>query len=466
LLAISLIAGCADTSASAGAELASTETDGETGDPVEGLCQNDAPGLQRPENWTRESHCKGEPADYERLFVADAVQRLDITISAADAQAMQDDLAQMFGPFGAGGMPMSNSEEDPIYVPVRMEYDGLLWEDVGMRYKGNSSLKFSWASGVPKLSFRLNFDKYADDTSETENMRFWGFREMTFASSYKDPSFLRDRISAEIFRDAGVPAAHSSYIELWVDQGAGPVYWGVYVMIEDVSDELIQTQYDEGGNLYKPEGPGATWSDFDAESFVKKTNEDAGDWSDVEAAIDALHADRSDPASWRAGLEAVFDVPMFLRWLSINQTLHNWDTYGVAPHNYYVYANPQTGLLTWIPWDLNLTFFPGTAKSPLSVMCDEAGDDWPLIRFLLDDEVYRANYITELDRTVHEVIDPADFEARVSAYHQLLEPYVEAEEAPYTQLDSYQEFADSLYDGQNALVPYLAGRIAAVEAEL
>jgi len=460
--------GTDQSSGTEGTSADQTSTADETGVDM-GLCSGDPLDLERPEHWTRESHCKGEPADYDRLFDDDAVQRIDITIAAADADAMDDDLSEMLGPFGGGGMmPPPMSDEDPIYVPVRIDYEGQVWEQVGMRYKGNSSLRFSWQQGVPKLSFRLNFDKFADNIAETNDQRFWGFRKMTFASSYMDPSFLRDKISAEIFRDAGVPAAHSSFIELWVDRGEGPTYWGVYVMIEDVSDELIQTQYNEGGNLYKPEGMGADFTTFNADAFPKKTNEEAGDWSDVQGAISALHADPSDAAAWREGLEEAFDVPTFLRWLAVNQTLHNWDTYGVAPHNYYIYADPDDGgRLTWIPWDLNLTFYPGTAgHMALSVLLDEVGDNWPLIRLLLDDPVYGQLYLDELDRTVHEVLDPAALEAKLNAYHDMLDPYVQAEEAPYTQLMNYGEFADSLYDAPYALVPYLSERIAVVESVL
>jgi hypothetical protein len=370
-------AGSSESDSAASSESGTSES-GETTAGVEPLCADDPPELERPEHWTRASHCKGEPADYPRLFDDTKVQRIDIRIDAADAAAAYDDLTALLGPFG-GDMtmgPPASLDQDPIYVPVQIEYDGQVWDDVGMRYKGNSSLRFSWQQGVPKLSFRLHFDNFADDTPELVNQRFWGFRKLTFSSSYKDPSFLRDKLAAELFRAAGVPAAESSFIELWVDQGEGATYWGVYIMIEDVSDEMIQTQYTGGGNLYKPEGPGADWTAFNEQAFIKKTNEDLADWSDVEAAIAALHADRSDPVAWREGLEAVFDVPTFVRWLAINQTLQNWDTYGVAWHNYYVYADPDDGgRLTWIPWDLNLVLSPGSgAHTPLSVLLDEVDD--------------------------------------------------------------------------------------------
>jgi hypothetical protein len=436
-----------------------------------GLCAEDPTSLVRPEHWTRASHCKYEDANYELLFPDDEVQRLDIIMSPEDAQAMYDDLEQMLGPFGGGNQqpPGPSENEDPIYIPTTVRFGEHTWTEVGMRYKGNSSLKFAWSDGILKLSFRLHFDNFADETPELEDQRFWGFRKMTFASAYKDPSYLRDKVAAEVFRDFGVPAARSSYVELWVDQGEGPAYWGVYVMIEDPSDELVQTQFSEGGNLYKPEGPGADWTYFDQAGFVKKTNEDSSDWSDVEAAIEALHADPSDDAAWRAQLDSTFDVEHFLRFLAVNQTLQNWDTYGVAPHNYYVYADPDDGhRLTWIPWDLNLTFFEGSGgHTALSILLEEVnGASWPLIRFVLDDPVYGPAYLAILGELYDTAFDVNAIENRMIAYHDLVAPYVADEVAPYTHLVNDQEFADSLYELPTAIIPKLHERRDALEAAI
>jgi hypothetical protein len=63
-------------------------------------------------------------------------------------------------------------------------------------------------------------------------------------------------------------------------------------------------------------------------------------------------------------------------------------------------------------------------------------------------------------------VDLGALESKINAYHALLDPYVQAEQAPYTQLLNYQAFADSVYAGQYALVPYLADRVATVEAAL
>ncbi len=388
-----------------------------------------------------------EPPDYDLLFQDGVVQRIDIEIGAADHQAMMDDLAALFP---AGGM--GSFDADPIYVPVTVRFGDRTWSYVGMRYKGNSSLRTAWQTGVRKLSFRLNFDKYEDVYPETTNQKFHGFKEMTFSNGFKDPSLIRDKTAADIFRAAGVPAARSAFIRVYVDVGEGPVYFGLYTMIEDPSDAMLDAQFADGsGNLYKPEGESATWGSFAAADFEKKTNETSG-FEDVQAAITALNADRADAAAWRAGLEAAFDVAGFLRVLAVNQTMVNWDSYGCIAHNYYLYGDPSAGgRLVWFPWDLNEALYAGMTPPncyPQSVMLDEVGTRWPLIRNLLDDPTYRAAYQAELTTVVNGAFATAAVEAQLDANHALISPYVIGPEAietpPYTFLRAATDFPNAL----------------------
>lgn len=446
-------------------------------------CDADDADQVRPDGWGRASHCKGEDADYARLFDADVVHRLDIVVSPEMYQASMDDLDELLGgsgggfPGGPGGGSLDGGD-NPVWVPVEVRYDGLTWWNVGMRYKGNSSLRSSYNQGVKKLSFRLDFDEFEADFPEIDDQRFFGFKKMTFSNGFKDASLIRDRLAADIFRDAGVPAARGSFAAVWVDYGDGPVYFGLYTMIEDPSDELLETQFDDdSGNLYKPEGDAATWADgtWDPTHFDKKTNEDAADWSDILAAWDALHSDESDAAAWRAGLEAVLDVDGFLMWLAVNQAIQHWDTYGTMNHNYYVYADPSAGgRLVWFPWDLNEALVsksggPGGSGAANSVMCDVVGDGWPMIRFLLDDPTYRAQYKTNLQAVLDGPFAEAEVGERAQAYHDLIAPYIVGPEAveasPYT-LTTAANFEASLSSGSSALLPHISSRHSAVSSAL
>ena len=385
----------------------------------------------RPDGWTRETHHKSADANYNLLFPENSVPRIDITIDPVDFQMMESNLDTLY----------IMSPEDPIYVPVTIHFNGYTWWHAGLRYKGQSSLFMARQSGKKKLPFRLNMDMFEDDFPEIDDQRFYGFDKMTFSNNWYDPSYLHDRICGEIFRAGGVPAARGGFCRVFIDTGSGPVYWGLYTMIEDPSDQMLTYQFeDDSGNLYKPEGYGAEFSTFVQEAYVKKTNEDIEDYSDVQALISALNASRTDAAVWRAGLEAVFNVDSFLRWLAINTTIVNFDTYGWVTKNYYVYQDlADNGRLVWIPWDLNFGLSmtnPWNISIP-SLSLSEISSQWPLIRYLMDDPFYNNFYHMEMIIALDGCFNEVSVTAKINQYSELIRSYVvgaEGESSEYSYL--------------------------------
>lgn len=452
-------------------------------EPAAPTMQPAMPQMPRPPGWQELSHAKGAKPDYARLFADAKVQRIDIEMSAESKRMMDADLEKLLGPmpepgagfpWGGGMMGMMGMmrdptmlyEGEPIYVPVTVRYDGGVWTKVAMRLKGNSSLASAYRMGIQKYGFRLDFDRYEMEHPETLDQRFYGFGKMTFSSAFRDPSLIRDKLAADILSSLGMVSARCAFYRVYVDAGAGPVYWGLYTMIEDPSDQLVEAQFaDKSGNLYKPDGPGADWrTPFTMEAFEKKSNEDKADFSDVMAAVSALHAARTDAATWRAGLEARFNVKRFLDVLAFSRATGHWDGYGVMAHNYYLYADPtDMGRLLWISWDHNLSLQQNLFGGGLTVMMDEITEQWPLIRFLLDDPVYRMQYQESLRAALGGLYEKAKFEAHARQLHTLVSPYViggageTGEKAPYTFITEPDQF-------RNALTEPGTGMLEAAEA--
>lgn len=501
----------------------------------------DGTGLNRSADWTEETHGNDAAPNYSVVFPDDAVNEITIAVSPENWQIMLDDMTTEFGEFGGssttqareiggggGGNPEDAFDFTPVTVPVDITFNDTEWTDVGIRFKGQSTLGNTWTSGSYKISLKLNFDKFEDENPDIKNQRFYGFDELNLKSGYGDSSLMRDKIAPEIFSDAGVVAPDTAFYRVYVDYGEGPVYFGLYTMIESVEDTLIETCFeDDSGNVYKPEGDGATFAEgtFDTESFEKKTNEDDEDWSDVEALYTILNDDTrtTDPEEWRDNLEEEFNVDGFIRWLAVNTVIQNWDSYGIASKNYYLYTNPADETITWIPWDNNEaisagkntdtagrqpmeipndglttdngqtnTAIPdfggdmqppewaegedtmppargdrimggqrmappfdttenegmrqnggGGKGTPLSLSLDEVDDSWPLIRYLMDDPVYHAMYLDDLEEVVTTVFEPEAMEAAYQFNHDLISPYVtgtEGEQDGYTNLKSPAAF--------------------------
>ncbi|MBC8375089.1 MAG: CotH kinase family protein [FCB group bacterium] len=415
-----------------------------------------------PTDWTSESHSKSADPNFDEVFDNSAVKRLDIVISENNWQVMLDDMTNLYGAFGAsaggppGGPPGGGpggvlvETDNPIFIPADVFYNDIQWYKVGVRFKGNSSLQSSWQSGILKLSLKLDFDEFEDDYPQINNQRFYGFKKLSLKNNFEDQSFLREKVTAEIFRDAGLAVSHTAFYDLYIDTGDGPEYFGLYTLVEEVDDTVIETQFASvDGNLYKPEYTGASFEEgtFSESDFTKKTNEDDNDWSDIQALFEALHADTrsNNPEAWRTDLDSIFDTDVFLKYLAVNTVVQNWDTYGRMTHNYYLYNNPDNGKLTWIPWDNNEALQDGKMGGSLNLdFSDLLSGNWPLIEYLYADDVYRNKYDTYVNETRSTVFAPGNIQVKYAEYAALVEPSAVAEIAGLTFLYSSSNFQSAI----------------------
>lgn len=451
----------------------------------------DSVGSESNPDWTTESHSNGVDPNYAVVFPQDKVNSLEITLTAADWTAIKADMQTKSGSaFGAGGgmnnggnqgglppggnppsggIPGGNGNNggnngaldlingDPIYVAATMKFNGKVWNKVGFRLKGNSSLSSTWRAGIYKLPFRLKMDEYEDQYPEIDNQRFYGFQELSMSPAYSDNSLIREKVVADIFRMGGVAAAQTAFYKIYIDFGEGLKYCGVYTMVEVIDDTMVKSQFGEDkGNIYKPE---STFQTFVQSQFEKKNNETTADYSDVQAFVAALNStDRTtNPTQWRTNLEKTFNVDNYLKYLAINNTIVNWDSYGAMAHNYYLYNSP-TNKLTWIPWDHNMSMTStstnggnmaggGGGRSAVSLAMTEVGTGWPLIRNVAADAVYYAKYKQYVRTFTDNVFTPTKMNELFDKYTTLITPYIngaEKEVAPYTNLTNTAEFTAAL----------------------
>lgn len=401
-------------------------------------------------DWTDDTHSKSADPNFDEVFEDEAVKRLDIVITEERWQSMLDDMTSLYGAFGGSGGPggggLAEVDEDPIFVPGDVMYNGKEWYRVGVRFKGNSSLQSSWSSGILKLSFKLDFDEFEDQYPQIDNQRFYGFKKLSLKNNYNDKSMLREKVATDIFRDAGIASSHAAFYTVYVDHGDGPQYFGVYTLVEEVDDTVIDTQFsDNDGNLYKPDGTGASFAEgtFTEDVFVKKTNEDEADFSDIQSVFTALHATNrtTDPETWRANLESVFDTDTFLKYLAVNTVIQNWDTYGRMTHNYYLYNNPDTEKLSWIPWDNNEALQNGNREGSLALdFSDLNHTQWPLIGYLYEDATYRAQYDAYVLEVVDNAFNVSTMQSKYAVYSALVEPYANLEVSGFSFLSSSADF--------------------------
>lgn len=418
----------------------------------EELSTNPTKTLSIPD-WTDASHGNKADPDYEIVFPQDKVNTLALIMTSAEWTSIQSNMTSLYGSaFGSGGQQPGGGtfpDTEPDYVSVSMKFNGKEWYKVGFRLKGNSTLRNSWRSGIYKLPFRLNMDHYEDQYPQIDDQRFYGFKELSMSPGANDNSLIREKVGSDIFRAAGIPCAQTAFYKVYIDFGSGLKYCGVYTMVEVIDDTMIEKQFgDDSGNIYKPE---STFQTFVQSQFEKKNNETESNYTDVQSSITELNSGlrATDPAQWRTNLEKNFNADQYMKWLAINTTMLNWDTYGRMAHNYYLYNATGKGL-TWIPWDNNEAMMNrsmnNTSTYTISLATTTAG--WPLIRYMMDDPVYNTKYKAYMKEFTELVFTSSKMNELFTKYHTLISSYVigpdAVEQGKYTHLTNSAAFTTEL----------------------
>ncbi|WP_372773772.1 CotH kinase family protein [Mangrovibacterium sp.] len=350
-----------------------------------------------------------------------------------------------------GGM-LDESTFNPKWSYCDVLFNKEQWQKVGIRFKGNSSLHSTYQSGIGKLSLKLDFEHFEDQFPESKNQRFYGFQQLNLKNNYQDRSFMREKVASDLFAEFGLVTPKSSFCELYVDYGEGPQYFGLYTLVEEVDDTVIETGFlSENGNLYKPEGAAATFAkdSFKASEMNKKNNRKSKDISDVQKLNKVLNSSlrTENNQAWKNRLNKIFDVPVFLKWLAANTIIQNWDTYGNMYHNYYLYNNPSTNKLVWIPWDNNEALQPGKMGGAPSLSLMEIDEGWPLIRYILDDEEWNAEYLRNVQDFSDNIFTPEKMTEIYTNYQNLITNSVignRGERPNYTFLRSDSDFGEEV----------------------
>ena len=113
--------------------------------------------------------------------------------------------------------------------------NGITYDSVGVRYKGNSS--YSPNNAKNPLNIKLD---YMIDDQEHE-----GYGTLKLSNGFKDPSFVRETLSYEIARNY-FPDSQSNYAKVTIN---GTTI-GLYTSNQDVDKHFMQTHYYSGDHPF------------------------------------------------------------------------------------------------------------------------------------------------------------------------------------------------------------------------
>jgi spore coat protein CotH len=114
--------------------------------------------------------------EYSLIFTRQAVDEYELIFTLSNWQSLQQ------RPFE--------------YVSGTLKLDDEIYENIGIRYKGNSSF---YGVSSPKKPFKVDFNRYVSEQD------FHGVKKLNFANSLWDPSMMREVLGYNTFAAAGCP---------------------------------------------------------------------------------------------------------------------------------------------------------------------------------------------------------------------------------------------------------------------
>ena len=89
------------------------------------------------------------------------------------------------------------------YVRANAILAGEALENVGLRYKGNSS--FSTARGIPKKSFKIDLNRFV------KRQKFLGLTKLNLNNNVLDPSQIREALAYRLWRKLELPGSRTAF---------------------------------------------------------------------------------------------------------------------------------------------------------------------------------------------------------------------------------------------------------------
>ena len=175
---------------------------------------------------------------------------------------------------------MIATAEDEEYSSCNLVVNGVTYENVGIRPKGNSSMMTVTRNDSERYSWRIKFDKY--EKKQTCD----GLDILILNNGFHDPGNLNEAISYDMYAFLDADASLYNYAVVYHNGE----YFGVYLALEGVDESFAERNYGRDyGELYKPEmggGMGNNRNNAERGGAFGRASGEASDRTSAEASAE------------------------------------------------------------------------------------------------------------------------------------------------------------------------------------
>lgn len=333
------------------------------------------------------------------------------------------------------------------YTECDVEIDGEVFSSVGLRAKGNNSLRLVNEYGLERYSLKIEFDHFQDGNT------YYGLDKLSLDSSYQDNSYMKNYLAYDMMDYMGVPSPLCSYV--WVTVNGED--WGLFLAVEEPEEAFARRNYGaDHGKLYKPD-----YRSLEAENrdvALQYTTEDPAYYDNIfrnaKFEIDAEDQARLIGAlktlSEGTDLESAVNVDEVLRYFTVQVFVVNLDSYlGRTGHNYFLYE--EDGIISMLPWDYNLAFATYSLGMPDPIndaelyvnypidtpASGEIMTNRPLYHNLMKNEEYFAKYHAYFDEFIREYFESGYFVKKTAETVKMISPYVKKDPTAFCSYEDH-----------------------------
>lgn len=266
-----------------------------------------------------------------------------------------DDYQRMLATFSSAG--------NKDYLEADLVVDGTAIPSVGIRLKGNSTLRGFGrtsldSSRAETMPWLIRFDKFVP------GRRYQGLREIAVrvAGMNGGSTVMNEAVTLDVLARAGEPAERYSYASFVVNDRPATAR-----LIVETPDKPLAARMAGKGVLYKAlssgqftdQGDDPVDYEDDFEQITRKGSQD------LQPVIDLVRwVSSAGDSSFAADLDEHVDVPSFARYAAAQNLLLNFDDMAGPGKNYYLWYDLGTRKFSVIGWDYNLTFSGNASQDP------------------------------------------------------------------------------------------------------
>jgi hypothetical protein len=315
---------------------------------------------------------------------------------------------------------LADNYESETLLPATMTVNGVVYDSVGVRFRGNTS--YTMTGNSPKKSFAVETD-FIDEDQE-----FMGYKNLKFNNAHQDATFMREVLYCRMAA-RHTPIAKSNYVELYLNGE----YWGIYPNIQGVDKTFLEGYFlsNDGARFRATKedngGFGGGWGDGTAgmnylgpdtadyqKYYELKSSDTENSWQKL---VDACYSLSTATQANMADVQNVIDVDKALWFLAVENIFTDDDSYVMkGKMDYYVYYEPETGRTTPLEYDGNSSFLTNQATSNSWGPFKNVNNvNYPLLNKLLNIPECRQRYLAHYRTILQETFTTANANALIDS---------------------------------------------------